>query len=93
MPSVSVKSGLLSSSVDIHYETIGTGRPVVLIHGWSLNGAAWQDNVPALEQAGYQAVTYDRRGSASRRSRPRATTTTSWPMIWRRCSTSWTFAT
>ncbi|MDQ3664807.1 MAG: alpha/beta hydrolase [Actinomycetota bacterium] len=62
MPTVSVKSGPLSSSVDIHYETTGTGRPVVLIHGWPLSGAAWKDNVPALEQAGYQVVTYDRRG-------------------------------
>ena len=62
MPTVSVKSGLLSSSVDINYETTGTGRPVVLIHGWPLSGAAWQDNVPALEQADYQVVTYDRRG-------------------------------
>ena len=34
----------------------------MLIHGWPLSGAAWQGNVPALEQAGYQVVCYDRRG-------------------------------
>jgi pimeloyl-ACP methyl ester carboxylesterase len=40
----------------------GSGRPVVLIHGWPLSGAAWSEQVPALEQAGYRVVTYDRRG-------------------------------
>jgi pimeloyl-ACP methyl ester carboxylesterase len=40
----------------------GSGRPVVLIHGWPLSSAAWSEQVPALEQAGYRVVTYDRRG-------------------------------
>lgn len=50
-------------TVDLHYEdTGGTGRPVVLIHGWPLSGAAWKGNVPALQAAGYRVVTFDRRG-------------------------------
>ena len=61
MPTLTAKSGLLSS-VDLHYDVSGTGRPVVLIHGWPLSGKAWRDNVPALAAAGYQVVTYDRRG-------------------------------
>ncbi len=61
MPTLSAKSGLLSS-VDLHYDVTGTGRPVVLIHGWPLSRKAWQDNVPALAAAGYQVVAYDRRG-------------------------------
>jgi pimeloyl-ACP methyl ester carboxylesterase len=40
----------------------GTGRPVVLIHGWPLSGEAFSGNVPALQQAGYRPITYDRRG-------------------------------
>ncbi|MEP6630146.1 MAG: alpha/beta hydrolase [Lapillicoccus sp.] len=49
--------------VALHYEdTGGEGRPVVLIHGWPLSGAAWKDTVPALQQAGYRVITYDRRG-------------------------------
>lgn len=40
----------------------GDGRPVVLIHGWPLSGEAWADQVPALTDAGYRVVTYDRRG-------------------------------
>lgn len=49
--------------VSIHYEdTGGSGRPVVLIHGWPLSGASWKGNVPAFQQAGYRVITYDRRG-------------------------------
>lgn len=40
----------------------GTGRPVVLIHGWPLSGASWEKQVPALTAAGYRVITYDRRG-------------------------------
>lgn len=48
--------------VDLHYEDRGTGRPVVLIHGWPLSGEQWEAQVPALLAAGYRVVTYDRRG-------------------------------
>lgn len=40
----------------------GSGRPVVLIHGWPLSGASWENQVPALKAAGYRVITYDRRG-------------------------------
>ncbi|MEJ5914656.1 alpha/beta fold hydrolase [Pseudokineococcus sp. 1T1Z-3] len=43
-------------------DTGGPGRPVVLIHGWPLSGEAWSAQVPALADAGYRVVTYDRRG-------------------------------
>lgn len=43
-------------------DTGGTGRPVVLIHGWPLSGAAWEHQIPALSQSGYRAIAYDRRG-------------------------------
>ncbi|PRY63839.1 pimeloyl-ACP methyl ester carboxylesterase [Knoellia remsis] len=45
-----------------HEDTGGDGRPVVLIHGWPLSGASWKDTVPALTDAGYRVITYDRRG-------------------------------
>jgi pimeloyl-ACP methyl ester carboxylesterase len=52
-----------NGNVDIHYEdTGGEGRPVVLIHGWPLSGASWSDLTPALQEAGYRVVAYDRRG-------------------------------
>ena len=48
--------------VELYYETQGTGKPVVLIHGWPLSGRAWEAQLPALVEAGYQVITYDRRG-------------------------------
>jgi non-heme chloroperoxidase len=51
-----------SADIDIHYEDHGTGQPVVLIHGYPLSGRAWDKQVPALLEAGYRVITYDRRG-------------------------------
>ena len=48
--------------VELHYSDVGSGRPVVLIHGWPLSGRSWESQVPALVEAGYRVVTYDRRG-------------------------------
>ncbi|MBU5617363.1 alpha/beta hydrolase [Psychrobacter sp. TAE2020] len=48
--------------VELYYEVQGTGKPVVLIHGWPLSGRAWEKQTPALVEAGYQVITYDRRG-------------------------------
>ena len=48
--------------VEIYYEDRGSGKPVVLIHGWPLSGRSWEAQVPALIAAGYRVVTYDRRG-------------------------------
>lgn len=50
------------SVVALHYEVLGRGRPVVLVHGWPFDGRSWEPQVAALVEAGYQAVTYDRRG-------------------------------
>ena len=51
-----------SSSIDLYYEDHGSGKPVVLIHGYPLSGASWEKQVPALLSAGYRVITYDRRG-------------------------------
>ena len=40
----------------------GDGRPVVLIHGWPQSAEAWAMQAPALREAGYRVVAYDRRG-------------------------------
>ena len=48
--------------VELHYEDYGSGKPVVLIHGWPLSGRSWEAQVPALVAAGYRVITYDRRG-------------------------------
>jgi non-heme chloroperoxidase len=51
-----------SAPIKLHYEDVGSGRPIVLIHGFPLSGRSWEKQVPALLQAGYRVVTYDRRG-------------------------------
>jgi len=51
-----------SGNIDLYYEDLGTGKPVVLIHGWPLSGASWEKQVAALLASGYRVVTYDRRG-------------------------------
>jgi non-heme chloroperoxidase len=50
------------TDVELYYEEAGTGKPVVLIHGWPLSGRSWEGQVPALVEAGHRVITYDRRG-------------------------------
>jgi non-heme chloroperoxidase len=51
-----------STPIDLYYEDHGAGRPVVLIHGFPLNGASWEKQARALLAAGHRVITYDRRG-------------------------------
>lgn len=51
-----------SSNIDLYYEDHGSGKPIVLIHGWPLSGRSWERQVPVLIEAGYRVITYDRRG-------------------------------
>jgi non-heme chloroperoxidase len=51
-----------SDDIDLYYEDHGAGKPVVLIHGWPLNGASWEKQVGVLLNAGLRVITYDRRG-------------------------------
>jgi non-heme chloroperoxidase len=51
-----------SANIDLYYEDHGSGDPVVLIHGYPLNGASWEKQIPALLAAGKRVITYDRRG-------------------------------
>jgi len=51
-----------SGSIELYYEDHGSGRPVVLSHGWPLSGAAWEKQLPVLLDAGYRVIAYDRRG-------------------------------
>ena len=51
-----------NTDIEIYYEDHGAGQPVVLIHGYPLSGRAWDKQVPALLEAGYRVITYDRRG-------------------------------
>jgi len=49
-------------SVDIYYQDYGSGKPVILIHGWPLSHRAWEGQVSRLVDNGYRVISYDRRG-------------------------------
>ena len=51
-----------NTPIELYYEDHGTGKPVVLIHGWPLSGASWERQTAALLAAGHRVITYDRRG-------------------------------
>ncbi|MFG3206631.1 alpha/beta fold hydrolase [Streptomyces sp. NPDC048192] len=51
-----------SNPIELYYEDHGSGRPVVLIHGYPLNGHSWEKQERVLLEAGYRVITYDRRG-------------------------------
>lgn len=51
-----------STPIELYYEDHGSGKPVVLIHGWPLSGASWEKQVAALLVSGHRVITYDRRG-------------------------------
>lgn len=61
MPYVTV-SKENSGNIELYYEDHGSGKPVVLIHGYPLSGASWEKQVPVLLNAGHRVITYDRRG-------------------------------
>ncbi len=51
-----------TTPIELHYEDVGSGQPVVLIHGFPLSGRSWERQITALLAAGYRVITYDRRG-------------------------------
>ncbi len=50
----------------IYYEHhAGTGRPVVLVHGWGMSARVWDTVLPALLDAGHPVVALDHRACGS----------------------------
>ena len=60
-----------SGPIELYYEDHGSGKPVVLIHGYPLSGASWEKQTAALLATGHRVITYDRRGFG-RSSQPAA---------------------
>ncbi|RXD07362.1 alpha/beta hydrolase [Sphingomonas sp. UV9] len=57
MPFIKTRDG-----TDLYVKDWGSGRPVVLLHGWPLNADSWDAQAMALAEAGFRAIAYDRRG-------------------------------
>ena len=51
-----------SGNIDLFYEDHGSGKAVVLIHGYPLSGLSWEKQTAVLLAAGHRVITYDRRG-------------------------------
>jgi non-heme chloroperoxidase len=51
-----------SADIELYYEDHGSGQPVVLIHGYPLDGSSWEKQTAVLLDAGKRVITYDRRG-------------------------------
>ncbi len=47
---------------EIYYTDWGTGAPVILIHGWPVNGDMWEKQATFLAEHGCRVIAYDRRG-------------------------------
>jgi non-heme chloroperoxidase len=57
MPYIKTRDG-----TDLYVKDWGSGRPVVLIHGWPLSADSWDAQAMALAESGFRAIAYDRRG-------------------------------
>ncbi len=57
MPYIKTRDG-----TDLYVKDWGSGRPVILLHGWPLNADSWDDQALGLAEAGHRVIAYDRRG-------------------------------
>ncbi|WP_439595626.1 alpha/beta fold hydrolase [Falsiroseomonas sp.] len=57
MPLIKTRDG-----TQLYAKIWGSGRPVLLTHGWPLSADSWDDQAMALAEAGFQVIAYDRRG-------------------------------
>lgn len=65
MPYIKTKKESHSDSeVDfqLFYQEVGSGKPVILIHGWPLSHEMWEYQLNELPKHNIRAIAYDRRG-------------------------------
>lgn len=62
MSKITVNHDRSGKPVEIHYEDVGNGAPVVLIHGWPVSQQMWEYQILALANKGFRVISYDRRG-------------------------------
>ena len=74
MPSVTVGTEN-GAAIEIHYEDHGSGRPIILIHGYPLNGNSWERQERDLLANGYRVITTTAAALAGRVNRPSDMTT------------------
>jgi non-heme chloroperoxidase len=61
MPTINVGTENVAD-IELHYNDHGSGKPIVLIHGYPLDGNSWERQERVLLANGYRCISYDRRG-------------------------------
>ena len=51
-----------SADIEIHYRDHGSGKPIILVHGYPLDGNSWERQERVLLENGHRCISYDRRG-------------------------------
>ena len=51
-----------TDNTKLFYKDWGSGRPIILLHGWPLSSDSWDDQAMAIAESGYRTIAYDRRG-------------------------------
>ncbi|HUB89568.1 MAG TPA: alpha/beta hydrolase [Dyella sp.] len=62
MSMLQVETDSLGRPIELYYEDVGYGPPVVLLHGYPFDHAMWEEQAFALVSGGCRVITYDRRG-------------------------------
>jgi pimeloyl-ACP methyl ester carboxylesterase len=62
MGTIETKDKQHGQKVKLHYCDWGTGKPVILIHGWPSTSQMWEYQLAELANAGFRVIAYDRRG-------------------------------
>jgi non-heme chloroperoxidase len=62
MKFIESKDNTTGEVLKLAYFDYGTGKPVILIHGWPLSKEMWEYQVDDLIKAGLRVIAYDRRG-------------------------------
>ncbi len=62
MTMIKVNQDRSGKPVELFYEDVGSGAPVVLIHGWPVSQQMWENQIVALASKGFRVISYDRRG-------------------------------
>ena len=50
------------AGTDLFFKDFGSGQPVVFVHGWPLNGDAWDGQMVFMGSNGFRVIAHDRRG-------------------------------
>ncbi|GAB3759171.1 alpha/beta fold hydrolase [Spirosoma pomorum] len=62
MSYIKVGTDQAGEDINLYYQDLGTGSPVVLIHGWPLSSAMWDYQLAELPKHNMRVIAYDRRG-------------------------------